>query len=794
MILFTIVHNMNAQIVRISNIENGEPLQMVTIKSEAPRAFTTTNSKGQAEISSFQNADLIEIRLVGFKPLFISYKDIRRNDFKIQLDPALVNIDEVVISASRWRQKTSEIPVKITTITPQKVQLYNPQTAADMLGISGKVFIQKSQQGGGSPMIRGFATNRLLYSVDGVRMNTAIYRGGNIQNVISLDPYSIEHTEVLFGPGSVIYGSDAIGGVMSFHTLSPQFSLSDKTLVTGKAISRYSSANNEKTGHVDVNIGGKKWAGLTSFSSYDYGDLKMGSHGPDEYLRNIYVQRQDSTDIIMSNNDPQIQKPSGYSQINLMQKIHYSPNEKWDFHYGFHYSETSDYDRYDRHIRYKDGRPRYGEWRYGPQIWMMNVLNIKQNSINTLYHNLSMRIAHQYFEESRISRDINSPKREERIEMVDAYSINLDLVKPTGKKNIFYYGIEAVFNDVQSTGINTNIETGKTRPGPSRYPQSNWESYAFYISDQLTISNKLNILSGIRYNRYVADASFDTTFYPFPFTSASINNGALTGNLGMVYRPDETWVMSWNVSTAFRSPNIDDIGKVFDSEPGSVTVPNPDLKAEYAYNADIGLAKVFDETVKIDFTAYYTLLQNAMVRRDYSMNDLDSIMYDGEMSRVQAIQNASVATVYGIQAGLEINLQKGFKFTSDFNYQKGEEELEDGTISPTRHAAPWFGISRLIYSSGKLNMQFYSNYSGEKKFEDLAVEEKGKEYMYATDKNGNPYSPGWYTINYKLMYRIAEELTIMAGIENLTDQRYKPYSSGIVAAGRNFIISAKVIF
>ena len=108
-------------------------------------------------------------------------------------------------------------PKKITPIPKAEVEFQNPQTAADLLGISGKVYVQKSQQGGGSPMIRGFATNRLLYSVDGVRMNTAIFRGGNIQNVINLDPFAISSTEVLFGPASVIYGSDAIGGVMSFQ-------------------------------------------------------------------------------------------------------------------------------------------------------------------------------------------------------------------------------------------------------------------------------------------------------------------------------------------------------------------------------------------------------------------------------------------------------------------------------------------------------------------------------------------------------------------------------------------------
>src|SRR5690554_4055415 len=105
-----------------------------------------------------------------------------------------------------------------------------------------------------------------------------------------------------------------------------------------------------------------------------------------------------------------------------------------------------------------------------------------------------------------------------------------------------------------------------------------------------------------------------------------------------------------NASTAFRSPNVDDIGKVFDSEPGAVVIPNPELRAEYAYNAEIGMATVLWKAVKLDLTGYYTLLDHALVRRDFTLNGQDSILYDGELSQVQAVQNAAIARVYGVQA------------------------------------------------------------------------------------------------------------------------------------------------
>lgn len=793
-LLAAITLNSNAQVITVEDRETNDPLEMVTLVSQQPLAFTVTNKQGQAEISAFKGTDGIEFRLIGYKPLSLEYDSIAGHSNVVHMQPTRINLDEAVVSATRWNQKTSEIPSKVTSILPKTIMLHNPQTAADMLGTSGEVFIQKSQQGGGSPMIRGFATNRLLYTVDGVRMNTAIFRGGNIQNVISLDPFTMEHTEILFGPGSVIYGSDAIGGVMSFQTLTPQFAYSTKELLSGKASARYASANNERTGHFHINAGRRKWASVTSISSNDYGNLKMGSHGPDEYLRKLYVQRQNNTDVVISNDEPKVQQPSGYSQINLMQKLRFKPNTLWNFEYGFHYSETSKYARYDRHIRLKNGMPRYGEWYYGPQKWMMNNLTLTNNGNNILYDQFTLRLAQQFFEESRHSRDFNQPNKEIRTEKVYAYSANVDFHKSLNKKNQIFYGFEAVVNDVNSTGINMNIVSESASPGPSRYPESAWSSYGVYLTGQHNPTDALTLQAGLRYNQYILSADFDTSFYPFPFKEASINNGALTGSLGFVYRSTDKWVISANAATAFRSPNVDDIGKVFDSEPGAVVVPNPHLEAEYAYNADVSIVKVFGDLVKMDLTGYYTILNNAMVRRDYHLNHMDSMMYDGELSKIQAIQNAAAANVFGLQAGIEVKLPADFDFSSDFNFQKGEEELDDGTTSPSRHAAPWFGVSRLTYSINKLYLQLNTVYSGKKKFEDLPEEEKEKDYMYAIDQNGNPHSPAWYTINLKAMYAFAENLSVSAGLENITDQRYRPYSSGIVAPGRNFILSLEAVF
>lgn len=791
LLIFTQIH---AQIVTVKDNDTSEPLQFATITNQSLRVSVVTNSFGQADISAFSITDVLEIRMVGYASKKIQYEDLKLQEFKVSLSPSIFSIDQVIVSATKWRQPSLDVPVKVRSISKNMISFSNPQTAADLLGITGDVFIQKSQQGGGSPMIRGWAANRLVIVVDGVRMNNAIFRAGNLQNVISLDPFAVGNTEVLFGPGSVIYGSDAIGGVMNFYTLSPKLSPDSAYLFSGGVTSRFSTANAEKTGHLHLSYGRKKWALLSSISYNSFDDLRMGSKGPTEYLRNDYVVHEGANDVVVNNPDPEMQLFSGYSQLNLMQKFRFKPNNQWNFTYGFHYSETSNYDRYDRLIAYKNGLPRSAEWYYGPQVWMMNNFRLENHKKTLLFDQLTFNASHQLFKESRNSRGFNDNVLQSRFEKVNAIGFNLDFSRVISSTQKLFYGVEGVYNIVDSKGVDKDILSGIESPGPSRYPQSTWSSSALYFTYQTKLSEKVNLQAGGRYNLFMLNAEFDNTFYPIPFNKVELLNGAVTGSLGLTYKPWEKWRINSVLSTGFRAPNVDDMGKVFDSSPGMVVIPNPDLKSEYALNAEISVTKLFADFLEVDFLTYYTLLDDAMVRRNSTLNGLDSIMYDGSLSRVQSIQNAAEARVWGFQADFELRFLKGFELASRFNYQKGEEELDDGSISPLRHAAPYFGMFSLSYSAKKWIVNFFVNYSGQIKYTDLAEEERGKPHIYAIDSNGNPFSPSWYTLNIRTQYKVNNSFNLSGTVENLTDNRYRTYSSGMVAPGINLVLAASLSF
>jgi len=780
----------------ITVLEEGsnEPIPSVAIYNLKKTKYVVTDLNGQAQLDNFNPREVIYFQNLLYQKVQLRKFDITENDNVVHLVPRVEGLNQIVISASKFEQSKRDIPQTIVSVDAEDIVYANPQTSADLLENTGNIYIQKSQLGGGSPMIRGFSTNRLLISVDGVRMNNAIFRGGNLQNVISIDPFAVKNTEVTLGAGSVVYGSDAIGGVMSFYTKKPQLSYKDELFLTANAIGRYASANEEKTGHLDINLGYKKWAFLTSVSYSDFNNLRMGSNGPNDYLRPEYIVRENGEDSVVENSNPLMQVPTGFNQVNLMQKVRYEPSDNLNFDLGLYFSTTSDYSRYDRLIRYRDDALRSAEWNYGPQEWFMSNFQLtKLSSSSNLYDKIQATLAYQNFKESRIDRDFQSAIRAVRAESVDAISFNGDLEKELNLKTSLFYGVEYLYNFVGSEGYDENIETNETLPNVTRYPGgSTWQSMAVYASLKHKPNAKFVFQTGLRFNQIIAKADFteNNVYLNLPFDDTEINTGALTGTAGITWAPSDLIQWKFNASTAFRAPNIDDIGKVFDSEPGSVVVPNKDLKAEYAYNGELGLKLNFKNKVIIDLATYYTFLDNALIRRDYELNGETEMIYDGELSTIQAIQNASKSWIYGFEVGLDVNFSKYFKLKSQYNVIGGTEDT-NGVEEPVRHVAPNFGRTHFIWEKDKLQLDAFAVYNTELSFMQLASSERTKDYIYAKDSDGNPFAPSWYTLNFRAQYQYNDKISITASLENITDQRYRPYSSGISAAGRNFIVALK---
>lgn len=781
-----------SQTIRVLDRSDLQPVELVVVYNKNQKTTALTNRNGDVQLTDVQLSDSLLFQHASYQDVSMTYVQIKRNRNQVLLNIRLYDLEQVTISANRWEQNREDVPMRISAISAREAAFQNPQTAADLLSRTNEVFVQKSQLGGGSPMLRGFAANSVLLVVDGVRMNNAIYRGGNLHNVISLDPNFIENTEVIFGPGSVIYGSDAMGGVMAFNTVQPKFAISDTTAFVVRPIIRYSTANHEKTAGVVVKSGWKKWATVTSFSLSDFDDLRTGSQRsskfPDQGKRFEYVRFTGAGDSIISNKNPNVLSPSAYSQWNFAQKIRFKPRQNIDLAYSFHYSESSNIPRYDRLIEYRQGKLRFAEWYYGPQRWMMQHFQIRLYEPNPVFSNSKISFAYQMSEESRHERRFGQALRTGRAEKVHAWILNADFHKSFSPSFDLNYGFEGFYNFVITQAKTTNIYNGIHGRASTRYPDgdNHYGSLAAYAFARKSLSRKLTLNAGIRYS-YVVLQSYlnDTVFYNFPFREIALSTGAWNGSAGLAMHPSGTLQINLNFSTGFRAPNLDDAGKIFESEPGNVVVPNPGLKPEYASNSELGIIFRPVPALRVEMNAFYTRLSDAMVRRDFQYLGSDSIVYNGELSKVQAMVNAGKGEIYGWFAGFRFGITKKINTGGSITYTHGMETTTRPEV-PLNHIPPLFGSFFVNYTPDRLRVEASVNFNAAKKWDDLDPSEQAKTAIYTEDG-----SLAWFTLNLKASYQVLNSLQINAGFENILDMHYWPYASGIPAPGRNFYFSIR---
>ncbi|HPT31101.1 MAG TPA: TonB-dependent receptor [Prolixibacteraceae bacterium] len=790
-VLLFLTPGANAQQVRVTDQITSIPIEGVVVYSDG--FVTQSDHLGQVLLNGIQPEQLVSFYHPSYLPFSVSKSELEKLAFTVVLTEAPHKLDEVVVSVSRGKLIKSRIPGKVDVILSNSAALAAVPTTADLSGLSGEVFVQKSQQGGGSPMLRGFSANRLLLVVDGFRMNNAIFRSGNLQNIVSVDPLSLESIEVAAGPGSVIYGSDALGGVLSMTTYKPEFSWSGKVESKRMFTIKSASANSEKTLHGHWMTSGKQWGFVISGTYSRFDDLMMGKYGPSAYLRPEYVVPDlfAGKDSVVKNNNQRIQKFSGYEQMNLLGKVRFKPVKTLDITLGSLYSFTGDVPRYDRLIVYKGKRLRYGEWYYGPQTWWLNSASLIYTRNHLLFDESTLLAGFQRYEESRHDRNIDKPELYHRTEKLHVFSVSLNFSKNIRGKALIDYGAEASAERIWSNGISEHLISGKETPVAPRYPDhSAYRNLSAYIQSRYHLSDKLSLHGGIRATQTSLSGDFPRQYYSFPVDGFRSVNRAFNGNFGLLYNPSAGGKINLLYSTGFRSPNMDDMAKIFDSEPGHVMVPNPGLKPEYARNLEAGYMTGQQSPVTVELTVFYTWLRKAMVRRDFQFNGQDSILYNQVMSKVEALVNTDGAEIYGGTCSVSFSLVKNLKSKNSITWMRGKDS--DGL--PVRHVPPLYGNHSVIWEKEPWKAELNFRYNGAIPFSRLAADERDKPYLYLSDDDGNPYSPGWYTLNLLCNYDITEKVKISGGIENLLNQRYRPYSSGIAAPSRNLTISVSVAF
>jgi len=430
---------------------------------------------------------------------------------------------------------------------------------------------------------------------------------------------------------------------------------------------------------------------------------------------------------------------------------------------------------------------RFAEWHYGPQFRAFASYDLEFKTGAGFFQDYRLNINYQHLEESRHQRKFGEDFLQNRMEAVGVFGFDLDAHHKTNLNNL-RFGIEGQMNSLTSTANQNNIVADTIAKLDTRYPDgdNSMSTFAVYGTDTWKISDHFVLNGGLRFEYLTLHSTFiSTEFFSFPFDEVKQNNQSLSGNLGIVCNTGNNWRIALLASTGFRSPNVDDLSRVFESEAGTIIVPNPELAPEKTYNADLSFGKVFAQAIKIEVVGYYTLFRDAIVLDKFQFNGNDSIEYNGILSQVLANQNKRQAALYGLTANLEADISRDFSLSGSITYTKGFSTTDSVNI-PLDHIPPVFGITSFIYHHKKISGEFFVPFSGWKRIEDYYLNGEDNE-QYATPDG----IPAWFTLNLRASCQVNKKFLVQLAVENILDTHYRVFASGISAPGRNFVIALR---
>ncbi len=719
----------------------------------------------------------------------------------------------------RRNDRADDLPWYVATIDAGEIARRQAQTTATALELTGEVFVQRSQMGGGSPVLRGFEANRVLLVVDGVRLNNAIYREGHLQSSITVDPHLLRRAEVIFGPGSLHYGSDAIGGVVHFRTKQPRLRIGDENAIGGAGFLRHATANGEATGHFDLEYRDARWASLTSVTVSRFGDLRAGREVPAVWGTRAqtpyYVARLAGRDSVLANGAPAVQRGTGYAQLDLAQKVMLQLSPKRELDINLQLSNSTDIPRFDNLALYDGENPRnltYAEWYYGPQTRLFGSLR-SVNTRRTRLHDRAQWIASaQRIDEDRFERLRQNPWRDFILVRVNVFGLTYDADKTLDERgrHRVSYGLDGQHNTVSSDGGRSNVETGEERLDRlSRYPSggSTMSSAAAYATYRFAAPGAdLDGQAGLRYSRTYLNAAFGREGVTEPITwpeslrdGISGENAAWTGAAGLTWHPAAGTQVQGLVSTAFRAPNVDDFGKTR-VRGAFVLVPNPELGPERAVSAELTLGQTLGEpggsgfAARLSATAFATQLGDVVVRANGQLPSGDTtFVSSGRTYRVQTNVNADRGRVRGVGLRADLTYGPAWSLGLRATYTHGRAIAQDGERTPLAHIPPVFGQALARYRHGRLDVTAVGRFNGRKAWRDYAPLGSSDNAELAIAGYG---TPAWFAVDVMAGYRLlgdaaAPRLELQVGIENIGDLYYKPFSSGVGAPGRNVVVGLR---
>ena len=667
---------------------------------------------------------------------------------------------DIIVTATRRDTTLFDAPYSADAFGFDYIQSRKmPRTVPEILAEDPSVMVQKTGHGQGSPFIRGFTGFRTLFLIDGVRLNNSTFRDGPNQYWNTVDPLTISRLEVVRGPGSVLYGSDAVGGTVHAITRARE-EFPEGFNWSRRLYSRVSSAERSAIGRMEVSGNVSARLGLMLGTTLkDFGDLEGGKH----------VGTQEKTGYDERDFDAKLEYRFDENHRLVFAHQRVRLDDAWRTHktiYGIAWHGTTVGDELERSL---------------DQERDLTYLQYIADDLDGPVQSMKLTLSHQVQDEERYR--LRTRDRIDRQGVtVRTLGLGAQFTSDT-PIGLFTYGVEYYRDNVDSWKRSYNVDGSVASVGIQGpvADDATYDLLGIYVQDEFPITHRLDAILGVRYTYAKADAG--KVEDPATGTRMSLDDSwcNLSASARLVYHLGEHWNLFGGVSQGFRAPNLSDLTRLDSARTGEIETPSPGLDPEKFVACELGI-KLSHPRWGAQIAYFYTDIRDMIVRYP------TGVVIDGD----NEVQKANVGDgfVHGIEARADHKLTATVSLFAAMAWTWGEvdtyptaaqvEEREPMDRLPPIAGlvgARWQHPSRRLWVEGVVRMA-----DGQGR---LATRDKAD-----TQRIPPGGTPGYGVCDLRAGVRVTHGLTVAAAVENLLDRDYRIHGSGLNEPGRNVILSA----
>ena len=738
----------------------------------------------------------------------------------------VVEVPEVTVTATRAEKEPFRTPNAITVLNLKELERTNVEHASNLLRDSVGVIAQETTVGQGSPMLRSLTGYQTLVQVDWVRLNNSTFRSGPNQYTATIAPEVLERGEVLLGSSSMLYGSGAMGGVVSFFTKNVLINPSQETLaIHPRLLARYSTATQEKLGRLEVSGNQGNFGFIVGGGVRDYGDITPGS-GYDLHYKNRKYEIVDDM--------PSGVKLYDYDEVSALPKDKIP--DKWlidtegplgwrafntDAKFGYQLSDTSNINvayqmwRQPQTPRYDKIAPQeFAEFFFEPQdrnlVYANYIVNPSEGSIDTFRATAS----YHRQKEGRNEVKRGETARRQRYDTVNTIGLSAQAVSSILPRQRLVGGAEFYFDTIQSRTVKTDGGKEDIDETKGRFIDGSqfWDA-SLYLQDEIQIHERVEFTLGGRATFYQTNA--DLSVRAPAFDAFNVFDSSLTGSAGVVVGLTEYLNFVSTFGTAFRAPSLNDTTAVEVTNEG-VTAPSPDLRPETSWTVEGGLKArhtYFRGALTLFYSRVSGLVGRKPVQEAYAGQEIPQLHQDlikqYEGIDVLVFDNIDEAQFQGVEAAGRVPILPELSIFGNVALLRGEVLTISGKApdskkpweARTRREPPLNGIIGIQWEP--LNTQYWATFfvrgAAEQRrlnrsdIRDPRIQGSTRDPAEVEfDANGaaiDAGTPGWWTLNIRGGVKLFSYTRLTLSVENLLNKRYRQHGSGVNSPGFNVSLS-----